>query len=263
MAHRVATGPFRCALVTGAAGGVGRELCRLLARDGTALILLDRNESGLAELDKELRARVVVETRQIDLRGLADLERLAVDLAGRHPDLDLIVGNAGIDNPQARFECDWRTVEDHFATNVSPNVVLCSVFLPRFLARGSGHVAIVASLGALGGFPHEGAYSASKAAVATFTESLRSEYGPRGITFTTIFPGFIDTPMLRGNAFKAPSSLRASSAAATIRRALLRRQPTLHFPLSTYLLLCVSRLLPSGWRDFVARLQMKPDFRPR
>lgn len=261
--NTAATGPFRCALVTGAAGGIGSELCRLLARDGTALVLLDKNEPGLEQLRSELSGRVTVDARVIDLRKLEVLERLLTELADQHPTLDLLVGNAGIDHPLARFDCDWRTIEDHFATNVSPNVVLCSVLLPRFLARGGGHVAMVASLGALGGFPHEGAYSASKAAVATFTESLRSEYGPRGITFTTIFPGFTDTPMLRNNAFKAPSALRAAAAAATIYRALRKRQPTVHFPLATYLLLCLSRLMPSALRDRIARQQMKPDFRPR
>ena len=263
MANAAVTGSFRCALVTGAAGGIGSELCRLLARDGTALVLLDRNEAGIQQLRDELGGRVPVDARIVDMRRLDELEQLLIELADRHPGIDLLVGNAGIDHPLARFDCNWRTVEDHFATNVSPNVVLCSVFLPRLLARGSGHVAIVASLGALGGFPHEGAYSASKAAVATFTESLRSEYGPRGITFTTIFPGFIDTPMLRGNAFKAPSALRAPDAAAIIYGALRRRRAALHFPLSTYLLLCLSRLLPSALRDFIARQQMKPDFQPR
>jgi len=263
VANAGGSAPFRGALVTGAAGGIGSELCRLLARDGTALVLLDKNEPGLAQIRDELGGRVPVDAHVIDLRKLDELERLLTELAERHPTLDLLVGNAGIDHPLARFECDWRTIEDHFATNVSPNVVLCSVFLPRFLAQGGGHVGMVASLGALGGFPHEGAYSASKAAVATFTESLRSEYGPRGITFTTIFPGFVDTPMLRSNAFKAPSSLRVSDAAATIYRALRRRQPTVHFPLSTYLLLSLSRLMPSRLRDFIARQQMKPDFRPR
>lgn len=263
MARTDASQRFRCALVTGAAGGIGSELCRLLARDGTALVLLDKDSAGLARLRNELAAHAAVDAHVVDLRQFEHLEQLLTELAERHPAIDLLVGNAGIDHPLPAGECNWRTIEDHFATNVSPNVVLCSAFLPRFVARGSGHVAMVASLGALGGFPHEGAYSASKAALATFTESLRSEYAPRGITFTTIFPGFVDTPMLHRNAFKAHGALRAPQAAATIYRALRRRQPTLHFPLSTYLLLCLSRLLPSSLRDFVARQQMKPAFEPR
>lgn len=255
--------PFRHALVTGAAGGIGSALCRLLARDGTALVLLDRDDEGLARLRHELATGVAVETHVIDLRQLDTLERLLAMIAARHPDLDLLVGNAGIDHPQAALSCDWRTVEDHFATNVSPNVVLCSVFLPRFVARRSGHVAMIASLGALGGFPHEAAYCASKAALAVLTEGLRSEYGPRGLTFTTVFPGFVDTPMLRQNAFVAPRPLPPDVAAAVIHRALRRRRPTVHFPRRTYLLLCLSRALPAALRDAIARRQMRPDFRPQ
>ena len=255
--------PFRRALVTGAAGGLGSELCRLLAADRTALILLDRNESGLQRLQAELAARVDVQTCNVDLRKYEELEENLRRLADQKEKIDLIVANAGIDHPVPVDAGDWRTLNDHLATNVEANFVLCSVMLPRLVAQGGGHVVAIASLGGLGGFPYEGGYCASKAALATFIESVRSEMSPKGVTFTTVFPGFIDTPMLRSNAFDWKSALSAPQAAATIHRAILKRQATLHFPLSTYLLLCLAKLLPIPLRDYMARRQMRRGFAAR
>jgi short-subunit dehydrogenase len=254
--------PFRRALVTGAAGGLGRELCRLMAADGTRLILLDRNASGLESLQSELVGRVEVQTSLVDIRDYETLERSLREIAGQNEIIDLVVANAGIDHPMPITSWDWRNLNDHFATNVEANVVLCAVLLPHLIKQGGGHVVAISSLGGLGGFPYEAGYCASKAALATFFESVRAELSPSGITFTTVFPGFIDTPMLRSNAFVVKSAMAPSRAAAKIYRAMLRRKPTLHFPLSTYLQICVAKLLPIALRDRIARDVMKKGYAP-
>ena len=255
--------PFRRALVTGAAGGLGSELCRLLAADRTALVLLDRDESGLQRLQAELAPKVGVEVCTVDVRHYEELDATLRRLADQKERIDLIVGNAGIDHPAPVRAGDWRNLNDHLATNVEANFVLCTVMVPRLIEQGGGHVVAIASLGGLGGFPYEGGYCASKAALATFIESVRAEFSPQGVTFTTVFPGFIDTPMLRGNAFDWKSALTPQQAAAKIYRAILQRKPTLHFPLSTYLLLCLAKLLPVPIRDYMARKQMRSGFATR
>ena len=255
--------PFRRALVTGAAGGLGSELCRLLAADGTRLVLLDRNEGGLQRLQAELAGKVDVQVCTIDLRKYEELETTLRRLTDEQERIDLVVGNAGIDHPAPVRSGDWRNLNDHLATNVEANFVLCSVMLPRLAAQGGGHMVAIASLGGLGGFPYEGGYCASKAALATFIEAVRSEFSPQGVTFTTVFPGFIDTPMLRDNAFDWKSALTPREAAEKIYKAILQRKPTLHFPLSTYMLLCLAKLLPVPLRDYMARKQMRPSFAAR
>ena len=251
---------FERALVTGAAGGLGSRLCRLFAADGTALVLLDWNAAGLEKVKAEIGSRVEVNNYVIDIRDCDALEACLKGILEKHQRIDLVVGNAGIDHPMPLDRCDWRQVNDHFATNVTANVVLCSVLVPYLLARGGGHIAAIASLGALGGFPYEAAYCSSKAALATFVEGLRAELAPRRVSFTTIFPGFIDTPMLHGNAFEPNGVMPADYAAARIHRAIVARQPTLHFPLSPYLQLSLAKLIPARLRDAIARSVMKKDF---
>jgi short-subunit dehydrogenase len=254
--------PFRRALITGAAGGLGSELCRLLAVDGTHLILLDRNASGLESLQSELAGRVQVQSCVVDIRDYEALERSLREMTTQNEIIDLVVANAGIDHPMPIRSWDWRNLNDHFATNVEANIVLCAVLLPHLIKQGGGHVVAVASLGGLGGFPYEAGYCASKAALATFVESVRAELSPAGISFTTVFPGFIDTPMLRTNAFAVKRAMTAPRAATQIYRAVLRRKPTLHFPLSTYLQICAAKLLPITLRDRIARDVMKKGYTP-
>jgi len=251
---------FRTALITGAAGGIGSALCPLVAADGTELILLDRDAEGLERLRADLGNRVRVATHVIDIRDFEALERTMRAILDAHPQLDLVVANAGIDHPTSILSGDWRTLLDHFAVNVEANCVLLATVLPWMAQRGRGHVAATVSLGGLGGFPYEGGYCASKAALATLVESARAELAPKGITFTSIFPGFIRTPMALNNAFKIPSMLEPADAAARIYRAIVRRQPTLHFPAAIYVQILASKLLPARLRDTIARNLMKKDF---
>jgi short-subunit dehydrogenase len=255
------SGPTFCAaLVTGAAGGIGSALCPLLARDGTELILLDRDAEGLERLRSELGDRAQVATHVIDIRDFEALDRGTRGILDRHPQLDLVVANAGIDHPTSILSGDWRTVLDHFAVNVEANCVLLAAVLPWMAERGSGHVAAMVSLGGLGGFPYEAGYCASKAALAVLIESARAELGPKGVTFTSIFPGFVRTSMALNNAFRIPSMLEPADAAARIHRAIVRRQPTLHFPAATYVQILASKVLPVKVRDAIARRLMKQDF---
>jgi short-subunit dehydrogenase len=124
-------------------------------------------------------------------------------------------------------------------------------------------VTAIASLAALLGMPYEAPYSGSKAALAAIAESARAELAADGITFTTVFPGFVDTPMFRGNAFKHPYSIPPREAAERIHAAALDRRPTLHFPLRDRARIGVARLLPARVRDRLARDAMDPDRLPR
>src|SRR3954451_24845731 len=101
-------------------------------------------------------------------------------------------------------------------------------------ARGTGHVTAIVSLAALVGLPYEAPYSGSEAALATIGGSPRAELEPLGITFTAVFPGFVDTPMFRANAFKHTYSLTARDAAERIYVATLRRRERIGFPALEY-----------------------------
>ncbi len=105
-------------------------------------------------------------------------------------------------------------------------------------------MAVVSSLAAYKGLPGESAYCGSKAAVNTFMEGLRIQLRGRGITVTTICPGFVLTPMTEVNKFRMPFLLKADEAARRIVRALHRRRKVYNFPWQLSLVMKLTRWLP-------------------
>jgi short-subunit dehydrogenase/catechol 2,3-dioxygenase-like lactoylglutathione lyase family enzyme len=248
---------FEKALVTGAAGGIGSELCRLLAEDGTELVLLDRDEEVLGRL-RETVGAVGADTRAVDFTDLEALDAEVERTIAEHPEIDALFALAGLDRAQSLLAFDWRQARDDFSVNALSNLVLLSRLLPAMAERGGGHVTAVASLAALLGLPYEAAYSGSKAALSAIVESARGELGPRGLTFTIVYPGFVDTPMFRDNVFKHTYSIPARDAAERIYLASLERRPELRFPAGEYAKLRVGRFLPARLRDRLARRAMNP-----
>ena len=249
---------FGKALVTGAAGGLGMELCRLLAEDATSLVLVDRDEDGLSKLASELSNGVDAATLQVDFADLEAVDAATAKLVTEHPDIDLMIAGAGLDRAQSLLEFDWRQARDDFTVNSLANLVLLSHLAPAMVSRGGGHVTAIVSLAGLIGMPYEAPYSGSKAALAAIAESARAELEPHGITFTAVFPGFVDTPMFRANAFKHTYSIRPRDAAERIYLATLSRRETLAFPARELAKLRLARLLPARLRDPITRNAMNP-----
>lgn len=249
---------FAKALITGAAGGLGSELCRLAAEDGTSLVLVDRDTTGLDRLATELGGGTQASSHTVDLADLEAVDGSAAKLVRAHPDIDLLICAAGLDRAQSMLALDWRQALDDLAVNSVSNLVLLSRLAPAMAARGAGHVTAIASLAGLVGMPYEAPYSASKAALASIVESARAELQPRGITFTAVFPGFIDTPMFRANAFKHPYSIPPRDAAERIYLATLRRRETVAFPALEYAKVRLAAMLPARLRDPLTRAAMDP-----
>jgi short-subunit dehydrogenase/catechol 2,3-dioxygenase-like lactoylglutathione lyase family enzyme len=257
-ARRRAGRRFAKALVTGAAGGIGSELCRLLAEDQTELVLLDRDDEALERVVEGLEGQPTVATRAVDFTALDELDGAAGEIAAAHPELDALFAVAGADRAQSLLAFDWRQARDDFSINALSNLVLLSHVLPVMAERGRGHVTAVASLAALLGLPYEAPYSGSKAALTAIMESARAELSPRRLTFTVVFPGFVDTPMFRQNIFRHTYSIPPRDAAERIYVASLERRPELRFPAREYAKLRAGRLLPAGLRDRLAREAMNP-----
>ena len=87
-------------------------------------------------------------------------------------------------------------------------------FVAAMRERGSGRLVGVASMAALRGLPGHGAYSASKAAVVAYCESLRVEYGGSGVRVVTLLPGYVATPLTQGNPYSMPFLVDAATFAA-------------------------------------------------
>ena len=221
-------------------------------------MLVDRDADGLSRLAAELGDGVEVATLELDLADLEAVDSATAELVAEHPDVDLLIAAAGLDRAQSLLAFDWRQARDDFTVNSLANLVLLSHLAPAMAKRGGGHVTAIASLAGLIGMPYEAPYSGSKAALAAIAESARAELEPEGITFTAVFPGFVDTPMYRANAFKHTYSIAPRDAAERIYMATLARRETLYFPAREHAKLRLARILPARLRDRMTRDAMDP-----
>lgn len=184
----------KLALITGAAAGIGRALAIELAEQGADLLLVDVDRAGLAETAAVAgRSGARVETRVADL-GLEDEVRRVADwVRGEYGRLDLLVNNAGVayyGGTDEMSEPQWRRVLE---VNLLAPLQLTHELLPCLLQSPQGHVVNMSSIAGLVAVARLAAYNATKFALVGFSESLRAEYGPRGLGVTAVCPGLVRT----------------------------------------------------------------------
>jgi acetoin reductase-like protein len=185
------------ALVTGAAAGIGVAIARRLARAGYDIAIADINaaeaKSAAEIIRKDGRQAAAIECdvgdRGATFRMVEEASRVLGDIA-------VLVNNAGIVRlgPLATFsEKDWR---DLFRVNVDGVLFCCQAVLPRMVERRQGSIVNIASWNGKLGAPNFGAYSATKAAVISLTQTLAREVASQGIRVNAVCPGIVaGTPM--------------------------------------------------------------------
>jgi short-subunit dehydrogenase len=199
----------KAVVLTGASSGIGAEAARILAARGARLALIARGEERLRRLADELsdagHPRPVVIPADLARPGVAaDVARRAEAAFG---EIDVLVNNAGA-SMQA---LTWVAGDDAagravFETNLWSPLALVAEFVPAMLARGEGAIVNTGSMVQVSPFPHLGCYSASRAALAVITQTMRLELAPRGVRVVEVALGPIDTAgstenrVLRGGA---------------------------------------------------------------
>ena len=233
-------------------------------RAGASLALIDRNGAGLNDLARELeKTRVRFAIAVADVRDRPDLRQVVDALVQKVGPIDILVASAGICGISLVDDLLVEQVEDIFKVNFLGVVYTIDCLLPSMLLRKSGHIVGIASLAAIYGLPLEEAYNASKSALATYLEGLRPALRRRGVAVTTVFPGFVHTPLLEGvmvsmGIRRLFGSIETEAATSKITRAILQRRRVCCFPRTTTLLVHGARLLPAaaldGIRDRIAGL---------
>jgi short-subunit dehydrogenase len=175
------------ALVTGASGGIGEEVARLLAAKGIDLILVARSGEKLSRLRGELKVRV--ETLPLDLAAPDAAAKVLAFADSASMDIDLLVNNAGVGTFGPFAESDPDAELAQIRLNVSTLTHLTRLVLPGMLRRGRGRILNVASTAAFQPGPKMAVYFATKAFVLSLSEALHEELRPHGIRVTCLCPG--------------------------------------------------------------------------
>lgn len=197
-------------LFTGASSGIGYEMAVLLAAQQHNLILVARNEAKLREMSQELSVKyqVAVEYKALDLSEAGAAQALYTYVQQSQWQVTALVNNAGTgvygDFVATGLDADLRMIQ----LNVSTVVALSKLFAQDMVARKSGRILNVASLLSFLPFPYYSVYSATKAFVLAFTETISAELEGTGVVVTALCPGPTDTAfntsdMLNTNAYGA------------------------------------------------------------
>ncbi len=180
------------ALVTGGTSGIGAQFARQLAARGFDLVLVARDADRLASSAAELHAAhgINVETLRADLADAGDVDRVAARVADPEHPVDFLVNNAGFGVHQ-RFADGGIEIHEHaFSVMCRAVLVLSAAAARAMTSRGRGAILNVSSLQSL---LTTGSYSAIKAWVTSFTQSLAVELHGTGVTVTALLPGWVST----------------------------------------------------------------------
>lgn len=186
----------KTALVTGASGGIGAGIARVLRGAGAKIAISGRQLDKLTELKNELNEGISVLPCDLgDRKQVASLvEEATKQLGGR---LDILVNNAGLTHDNLFMVMKDEQWDEVIAVNLTSTFMLCRAAVRGMLRNktGYGRIINISSVSAIFGNPGQGNYAASKAGMIGMTKSLAREVANRGITANCIAPGFISTPM--------------------------------------------------------------------
>ncbi len=245
---------YRTALVTGASSGLGRGLALWLAKRGVRVFATGRRLPQLQALTAEAQAAgVTIEPVEMDVtRPDATMERIRA-LDAECGGLDLVVANAGVGGTTNAKRLPWERVRGIIDTNVTGAAATLSAVLPNMVERKRGHLVGVSSLAGFRGLAGHAAYSASKAFLATFMESLRVDLRGTGVSVTCIYPGFVKSEMTATNNFPMPFLLETHDAVELMGQGIIRGDAEVSFPWQLAVPTRLAKVLPNPLFDSVAR----------
>jgi short-subunit dehydrogenase len=234
--------PWKLAWITGASGAICGEVARRLASAGVTVAATARPSEKLAALasaDERIKAFPA------DVLKPDELKDTVGRIEGELGPIELAFLGAGMYAPFDIRAIDLEGFRRSMALNVDGVINAVASVLPSMLARNSGHIAIMGSLFGYAGWPGNGSYGASKAAVINLAESLKLELEGTGVAVTLINPGFVDTPL---NASYDPKKklyvMSKERCARKILERLGRKPYEIAFPPQVELFLKLARSLP-------------------
>lgn len=182
-------------LISGGGSGIGHAICLRLAAEGANVILIDKDLKGGQSVEQELKLQnTKVLFVQADITSEADVEKVHKEATLFFGTIDVLVNNAGAAFAENYAMTTLENWNQDIALNLTGHYMLTRLFLPDMEAQGKGAITNISSVNGAQSFGNP-AYSAAKAGVISFTQTLAIEYGPKGIRANVVLPGTIETPV--------------------------------------------------------------------
>jgi short-subunit dehydrogenase len=246
--------------ITGASSGIGKalahEYAKRYANTKSTIGLASRRSEYLQQLAAELQMQynITCAIYPLDVRDATALETAAADFMQQHGTPDIVIANAGVSRGTLTADkTDFKAIQAIFDINVMGLVYTFQPFIEAMKAAGGGQLVGVASVAGIRGIPGSGAYSASKAAVISYCESLRTEMQHFNINVSTIAPGYIRTPMTDLNPYKMPFLMDADVFAHKFANAVEAKVRFKIIPWQMGVVARLMRFIPPFLWDFVMK----------
>ena len=252
-------------VISGASSGLGLALAKHYLQQGAHIAACARRADLLQNLAEQFPGQV--SCYALDVRDAPALQAAAQDFITRVGLPDIVIANAGVSSGTlTEYAEDIQSFQHVMDINVMGVVKTFQPFIAPMRANSSpdkgrpgGILVGIASVAGFRGLPGAGAYSASKAALISYLESLRVELSGSGISVVTLCPGYIETPMTAINPYTMPFILPANEAALRIARVIKARKVFAVVPWQMGLVGHVLKRLPHWlYRRILSKAQHKP-----
>ncbi|MFV0388810.1 MAG: SDR family NAD(P)-dependent oxidoreductase [Pyrinomonadaceae bacterium] len=240
--------------LTGASSGIGEALALECARRGAIVGLFARREELLNEL--QLQIESAGGAAKVFVGDVTDEEIVfdaAEQLRAEFGKIDILIANAGIagGNTDARTYVP-QAVKKVIDVNLMGAINAVGAVLPEMINHNQGQIVAISSLAGFRGLPRSGAYSASKAAMTNYFESLRLDVRDKDISVTIIQPGFIKTPLTAARENRMPFLMELCDALPHFMNAIERKKCFAAFPWQLATVVRVARCFPCRLYDRIA-----------
>jgi len=183
-------------LITGATGGLGKEIAKEFAKNGCNLFLTGRNNDKLNSLKNELENdQIKIDFEDADLSDDSEIQKLIEKVKNTFVNIDILVNCAGVFPVKLLSDSTIEDFEKCFGVNVKAAFVLCKEFSQGMISKKWGRIINIASSSAYAGFKNTSIYCSSKHAILGLSRSLHSELKEHNVRTFCVSPGSIKTPM--------------------------------------------------------------------
>jgi short-subunit dehydrogenase len=241
---------MKAVFITGGTTGIGMELARIYVNLGWKVGVCGRERAKYEQSFALLKDSVAF--YQVDVSNREELKAAIADFS-KSIGLDLLIASAGIGykfkTKVPDFDYSYKMVGINFLGVMHAFEAALDVMIPR----GKGHLVAISSIAGYNGLPGVSAYSATKAAVIKYCESLHIDLRQFNINVTTICPGFVDTPLTQSNQHSMPFLVSAPKAAQLIAGAIEKKKMFYAFPFFFASIVKLLSILPRTWYRLLMR----------